>query len=379
MSPLRVLALEPWLGGSHERFLDRWRARSSHGVTVAGLPARHWRWRMGAGAWGLAEVVRDQVRPDLLFASDYVDVPRLLGHLPAHWRDLPVLLYFHENQLTYPAAPEAESSPGPFAGDVGPALTNVLSAVAATRVVFNSNFHRADLLQAGDALLGRLPKPRPRAAFRAALEAADVIGPGIELAELPLGTGPPPGSPLRVAFPHRWEHDKDPAGFLSCVQRALQAGAELELVLLGERYDRMPAGVGGRLDELAPAIRHSGYAESREDYARLLGGCDVVASTAKHEFYGLALLEGLATGALPLAPRRLSYPEILGPELHGTSLYGGPDELVSRLVQLARDPGPLRSPAARERLRAFTTPHAAERSAQALDALCLACAESKGA
>lgn len=374
---MRVLALEPWLGGSHERFLDRWRARSSHDVTVAGLPARHWRWRMGAGAWGLAEAVRGQARPDLLFASDYVDVPRLLGHLPADWRGLPVVLYFHENQLTYPAAPPAESSPTPFAGDVSPALTNILSAVAATRVVFNSGFHRADLLQAGDALLGRLPKPRPRAAFRAALEAADVIGPGIELAELPLGSGPPPGSPLRVAFPHRWEHDKDPATFLTCVQRARRAGASLELVLLGERYDRMPAGVEALLGELAPAIRHSGFAEDRADYARLLGGCDVVASTADHEFYGLALLEGLATGALPLAPRRLSYPEVLAAELHGAGLYGGPDELVQRLVQLAGDPEALRAPAARERLRACAAPHDAARSARALDALCLACAQGK--
>ena len=105
-SGLRVLALEPWFGGSHRRFLEGWAARSVHQVELLGLPPRHWRWRMTAGAWALAERVRKDgiLRPDVLFVSDYVDLPRLYGHLPRDWRGLPAVLYFHENQLTYPAA-----------------------------------------------------------------------------------------------------------------------------------------------------------------------------------------------------------------------------------------------------------------------------------
>ena len=57
-SPLDILALEPWLGGSHEVFLESWRERSSHKLRFEGLKARHWRWRMRAGAWELGDGCR---------------------------------------------------------------------------------------------------------------------------------------------------------------------------------------------------------------------------------------------------------------------------------------------------------------------------------
>ena len=40
---------------------------------------------------------------------------------------------------------------------------------------------------------------------------------------------------------------------------------------------------------------------------------DVVVSTADHEFFGIGIVEATAAGAVPLLPRRLSYPELLEP------------------------------------------------------------------
>ncbi|MFT7678265.1 MAG: glycosyltransferase involved in cell wall biosynthesis [Planctomycetota bacterium] len=371
-SSLRVLALEPWFGGSHKRFLESWAARSVHQVELLGLPPRHWRWRMTAGAWALAERVRRDglPRPDVLFVSDYVDLPRLYGHLPRDWRSLPALLYFHENQLTYPAAEGLEGAAAQFAEDVTPGMTNLLSCLAAERVLFNSEYHRADFAAAGDALLARLPKPRPRQQVKAVLEAAQVVAPGIDLAELPLGPGAPAGAPLRVGFNHRWEHDKDPVGFLRAAKEAIAAGADLELVLLGERYERTPPEVDALLAGLGSRVLHTGFAEDRAEYARLLGSCDLVASCAQHEFYGMAILEGLAVGAHPLAPHKLSYPHVLPRNLHERGLFTDHADCVARLVRASREPAPLRDPAFREHLSTSIREHDSDATAAALDRAC---------
>ena len=66
-------------------------------------------------------------------------------------------------------------------------------------------------------------------------------------------------------------------------------------------------------------IRHWGYASSRNEYARIIQSADVVVSTALHEFYGVAVLESVFSGAFPLVPNRLSYPEIFpAPCLYNT-------------------------------------------------------------
>lgn len=367
VTDLRVLALEPWLGGSHERFLSAWTRHSAHRIQVLGLPARHWRWRMSAGAWALGERILNEGidRPDVLFVSDYVDLPRLYGHLPRAWRDLPAVLYFHENQLTYPNGPDRDSKR--FADDLAPGWANILSCLSADRVIFNSQFHRQDFAHAADRLLARLPKPRPRAQLRAALDEASVVPPGVELDCFPTGPGGEAGSPLRVGFNHRWEHDKDPAAFLHAIRAASARGAKLELILLGEHYERTPPEIPCLLEELQPLIRHCGHASSQADYASLLGSCDLVVSTARHEFYGMALLEGLALGAQPVAPHRLSYPEVLPPELHPSSLYTDPENLVSTLVAAAVEPERYRNGQRRAERSALAEAHSAIKTAGSLD------------
>lgn len=367
--PLSILAVEPWLGGSHERFLIGWKQRSAHRVEILGLPARHWRWRMQGGAHTLSQrasqLERPDVLPDVLVVSDYLDLPRFRGFLPPAWAGIPAALYLHENQLTYPLRPGEERRER----DLAPAFCNLLSCLAADRVVFNSRFHRDEFTDAARELLAQLPTPRPTAELEDVLERARVIGPGVDLEGTPLGRGPQPGAPLRVLFNHRWEHDKDPAAFLRAVRAAREQTAEIELVLLGESYRESPPEVDTLLAELAPCILHRGWAADRAQYLRLLGSADLVVSTARHEFYGMALLEAVAAGVTPLAPRRLAYPEVLANELHAEAFYADEDELVARLVAAARDPGPHRVPERRERLRDSVEPHDLAHTAARMDEL----------
>ena len=52
---MRVLALNPYHGGSHRAFLDGWMANSRHRFTLLTLPAHHWKWRMRHAAVTFAE------------------------------------------------------------------------------------------------------------------------------------------------------------------------------------------------------------------------------------------------------------------------------------------------------------------------------------
>lgn len=319
---------------------------------------------MSAAAWELGRRCANGVeRPDLFLVTDFVDLSQLQAFLPADWADIPRVLYMHENQLTYPERGGADR-------DNSWGFKNVLSCLAADRVIFNSAFHRNAFGAAADALLKRLPKPNPRAELQAALKAASVIGPGIPFEEIRLGTGGQDPAPLRVLFNHRWEHDKDPTAFLQAAVEARSRGAEFELVILGEDFESAEELPGAALlAELAGCIGQRGFLESRDAYFEALGRSDVVVSTAQHEFYGIALLEAVAAGCTPLAPARLAYPEVLPELAREGQLYGDAEELTGRLVELARDPQPLRDPKVRARLRASVADEDVVSKVECLDRL----------
>ena len=57
---MKVLALNPYHGGSHAAFLDGWREHSRHAFTVLSLPGHKWKWRMRHGAITLADRVNER-------------------------------------------------------------------------------------------------------------------------------------------------------------------------------------------------------------------------------------------------------------------------------------------------------------------------------
>ena len=361
--PLNVLAVEPWLGGSHLRFLEGWRDRSRHQIEFLGLPARHWRWRMEGAALTLAERAAMLEPPDVLVISDYLDLARFRGFLPAAWREVPALAYFHENQLTYPDRPDARDR----GWDRSLGFQNVMTLIAAEGSAFNSRYHLDAFAAAATELVRILPKPRPAGALEAALTQARVVHPGIDLEAYGLAAGPAEGAPLRICWCHRWEHDKDPARFLHAMLSAKSQGAELELVLLGEAFEMMDEEVLRLLSHASPLIAHRGYAEGRAAHAELLGSCDLVVSTARHEFYGIGILEAAATGCSVLAPRELAYPETLTGVL-AEGLVEDHADLVARVVQLAE--APPRGPQVRRARREAVLSHDLAHMARAMDERC---------
>lgn len=81
--------------------------------------------------------------------------------------------------------------------------------------------------------------------------------------------------------------------------------------MLGEQYSEEPDGVVAARAALGEErVEQWGRLQDRNDYLTLLARADVVVSTARHEFYGVAVLEAAWLGCFPLLPASLVYPEL---------------------------------------------------------------------
>jgi glycosyltransferase involved in cell wall biosynthesis len=325
-SGLRVWALEPYFGGSHSEFLRGLQAYSSHHVDLHTLPGRHWKWRMHGGALTLARRSTEELStpdprstPQVLFASSMLDVPAYLALAHPAAADAPLLLYFHENQLTYPLPPGVER-------DLGYGLRQLTGALAADAVYFNSEFHRREFLQAAQALLDDVPDEAPLWAGDAVADKARVLPLGCDLRRFdafgPDRTrwGSPEQGPL-VVWNQRWEYDKAPGELFRAMYALQEQGVSFRLAVAGANQGLPSAEFVAAKSRLAGHIVQWGRVPSFAEYASLLWTADVVISTALHEFFGVAVVEAVYCGCRPVLPRRLSYPEMVPGEAHEQVLY----------------------------------------------------------
>ena len=175
---MRVLAINAYHGGSHREFLTQWIDHSEHEFTSLTLPARHWKWRMQHAAVTLAAEVRNRLvageRWDVLLVTDMFDLTAFLGLVPAEIAALPRIVYFHENQWTYPI-PQGETR------DLTYGFINLKSALAADSLWFNSSFHRQEFFQASRSFLRRMPDFAFTDALEDCEQNAAVISPGKQM------------------------------------------------------------------------------------------------------------------------------------------------------------------------------------------------------
>ena len=333
VDPLRILALEPYYGGSHRAVLDGLASHIDAQWTLLTLPPRKWKWRMRGAAITMAPEARRLSeageRFDVIFASTFVNLAEFRGLAGCEVARIPAIVYFHENQLVYPNRHSAE-------WDYQFPLTNITSALSAECCVFNTEWNMRVFLEAVPPFLAQFPDHRPKHVAEKIAAKSQVIHPPFDptVFDDALGdrgaSGAPRGASPRIVWPHRWEHDKDPEAFFNAVTALAAEGLDFEVAIAGQSFDERPAVFERAVELLGRRLVHCDEPESREDYAKLLATSDVAVSTAQNEFFGIAMIEAAYAGCSPLVPDRLAYPELYPAQMR----YGGSDELLARLRSL---------------------------------------------
>jgi glycosyltransferase involved in cell wall biosynthesis len=334
---MRLLLIEPYDTGSHGVWLRGYQRHSAHDVHLLTLAGQFWQWRMLGGAVTLAELFRAlDPLPDLIVASDMLDLTTFLALTRIHSAHIPAAVYFHENQLTYPIGQRQKLQQHY-------AFINYASALAADAVFFNSAFHR-------DIFLDELPRLLKHYPDHTNLHTVDILRPRCHV--LPVGVDlrrydahrPPkprdPTAPPLIVWNHRWEHDKNPGPFFAALYTLAEEGIPFHVALVGENVRKRPRDFIEARKRLGDRVAYFGYVHSFADYARLLWEADIAVSTSNQDFFGIAVVETIYCGCWPVLPKRLNYPALVPEQYHAETLFTTNAGLLHTLRDRLANPRP---------------------------------------
>ncbi|XP_057611251.1 glycosyltransferase-like domain-containing protein 1 isoform X3 [Chionomys nivalis] len=338
---MSILIIEAFYGGSHQQLVDLLQEELDSCVLYT-LPAKKWHWRARTAALSFSQSIPSsehysknkqknykrknerEIRTTYttfllpngkkrtLFASSVLNLAELAALRPDLGK-LKKILYFHENQLVYPVKKYQER-------DFQYGYNQILSCLVADVVVFNSIFNMESFLTSIGKFLKLIPDHRPK-------DLESIIRPKCQVIYFP------------IRFPDvSREHDKDPESFFKVLMHLKNLGLNFHVSVLGETFTDVPDIFSEAKKALGSSVLHWGYLPCKEDYFRVLCMADVVISTAKHEFFGVAMLEAVYCGCYPLCPKDLVYPEIFPAEY----LYSTPEQLSKRLQSFCKRPDIIR-------------------------------------
>lgn len=334
---MRIFLLEPFFTGSHAAWATGYSRYSQHEVHLFTLKGKYWKWRMQGGAIELAEqVMNHSKQPDLILATDMLDLSTFWGLARNHVGRIPTLLYFHENQLTYPWSTQDQDRQ--IGRDRHYAFINYRSALAADHLLFNSAYHLDSFHNALEPFLKAFPDNRGLHHLKTLRQKSTVLPLGLNLAELDTlkPTKSSPNQHPLILWNHRWEYDKNPEAFFQALYQLADQGLDFQLAVLGEKYQRSPAIFKEAKHRLSDQIVHWGYARDRAEYVRWLWQADLLPVTAIQDFFGISVVEAAYCQTQPLLPDRLAYPEHFpqSPDLY----YQPGEELADRIVRAIAAP-----------------------------------------
>ncbi|MDT8443238.1 MAG: DUF3524 domain-containing protein [Desulfuromonadales bacterium] len=344
---MKICLLEPFHTGSHAAWAEEYARYSRHDVTLLTLSGRHWKWRMHGGAVTLArQFIESGCQPDLLLASDMLDLTTFLALTRAKSSGLPCALYFHENQLTYPWSP-TDGDPKQQR-DAHYAFINYTSALAADAVLFNSRYHFDVFYDQLPGFLKSFPDRNELASAQQLKTKSAVLPLGMDLRHLeeyrPAQQKSSAEPPL-ILWNHRWEYDKNPEEFFHALYQLQDEGLSFQVAILGEAYPKSPSVFSEARQRLGKRIVQFGYAKDFADYARWLWRADILPVYSHHDFFGASVVQAIYCQCTPLLPRRLAYPEHVPAALRHRFFYDDCDDHLPRLREMLNSPvrqtGPL--------------------------------------
>lgn len=351
MACLNVLALQPWDKGSHLAVRKSIGRHSVHNWTWLTRDGRMHRWRLRFAGLDFAREVREQGDTyDVVFATSMCSLADFRAAVPKRIANLPFVLYMHENQAVYPTSEHARDVD--VKRDVHLVFTNLASIEAADRVLWNSAFNRDSFVAGVAEIFRHAPEPIDRRWEERLRAKSEIVWPPVEVLHNPREDSYP-SDVIRVAWPHRWEHDKGCDELLALVRaNATILNVCVWFFILGIRQKTAPEAMKRLFEEFGHRVKHFDGNADRATYLNALRQCDWVTSTARHEFFGIGVCEALLCGCLPWLPERLSYQELLPRQYHGMTPECPPADPAEVRRTIAEHLSPARAPNAVARIDA---------------------------
>lgn len=331
---MKILFLNAFHGGSHAAVAEGYIRHSKHQIELIKLPIDGgWRWRMRGATVTFARMLREgygqQTLPfDLIICTDMLDLATFRGLMGRQLGNIPIAVYFHENQLTYPI-------PAGRKLDLTFPWINYTTCLAADAIFYNSAFHRRVWIEALPGLIGRYHDFKELEMIDAIAAKSHVLHPGVDLARLADGQRPERSAdhvPI-ILWNSRWEYDKNPSSFFAALESLEEQGYDFRLIVLGEHIDPNEPSFAAARQRFGSRALSWGYAPDTASYRDALWQADIVVSAAIQEFFGISVIEAIACGCVPILPQRLSYPEIIPQQFHADCLYSSQDDFVAKLAQ----------------------------------------------
>ena len=254
----KCIFINPFHGGSHQHFgesvlqhiqqLHQSQSQSTPTLELYTLPGKKWHWRLLVSAAHFARIIPldTRGRDGVLFTTSLLNLSDLVALRPDLGRRTKII-YFHENQFEYPdsagnqqcsSSSSSSSSPSQRSSNKWSEYgwSQIMSALVADRVLFNSLHNRTTFLEGVQRLLSQIPKPsRPLQVLEQLQTKSQVLHYPVSMSAftavpVPLflssslssssssssatttttTTITTPSPPLHVVWNHRWEFDKGP-------------------------------------------------------------------------------------------------------------------------------------------------------------------------
>lgn len=327
---IKILIIEPYYTGSHKHWIDGYKKYSNHEIKVLTLKGQFWKWRMHGGAVTLAEKFKNlKWTPDLIITSDMLDLTTFLALTRRETRNIRTLIYFHENQISYPWSPNDRDVQKNRNFHYG--FINFISCLASDHIFFNSNFHMNSFYTDLTPFLKNFPDHNEINLIKTLKNKSEVLYVGLDLKSLGCNQKSFNHLPT-ILWNHRWEYDKNPESFFKILKKVKQNNYKFKLIILGEKFTTKPEIFTTSKKIFENEIIQWGYLNSKEEYIKHLWKADIMPVTSKQEFFGISVMEGIYCETWPILPNRLTYPELIPKEYHSENLYDSDDDLYKKLI-----------------------------------------------
>lgn len=327
---LKILLIEPYYTGSHKKWANDYRRLSNHNIKILSLKGQFWKWRMHGGAVTLADKFnKTNWIPNLIIATDMLDFTTFLSLTRKKTYNIPAIIYFHENQISYPWSPNDIDVKKNRDSHYG--FINYSSALSSDHILFNSNYHMNTFMNELNPFLKNFPDHNELDSINIIKRKSKTLHLGLDLKRFDLKKIKKKEKPS-ILWNHRWEYDKNPELFFSILEKVKNEGYKFNLIVIGENFSQSPKIFDRAKKDFKDELIHWGYAKTFELYAELLWRADILPVTSNQEFFGISVMEAIYCGNWPILPNRLTYPELLPEVNHKENIYQDEKDLYKKII-----------------------------------------------